>query len=103
MAAAPRVDVHTASARVTRIDGELGGFAARPNVHEDALHAMLVKFIVVAKAHDVLQQTSLVYLRPAVADTDTAPVGLTRHQTIAFQQVTVERLCHRRFVRGGTE
>lgn len=85
MAAAPWVDVHTASARVTRIDGELGGFAARPNIHKDALHAMLVKFIVVAKTHDVLQQTGLVNLRPAVTDADTAPVGLTRHQTIAFQ------------------
>ena len=103
MAAAPRVDVHPASARVTRIDGELGGFAPCPNIHEDALHAMLVKFIVVAKTHDVLQQTSLVYLRPAVVDADTAPVGLTRHQTIAFQQVTVKRLCDWRFVKGGTK
>ena len=85
MAAAPRVDVHTASARVTGIDGELGGFAACPNVHEDALHAMLVEFIVVAKTHDVLQQTGLVYLRTAVVDADTAPVGLTRYQAIAFE------------------
>ncbi len=103
MAAAPWVDVHTASARVTRIDGELGGFAARPNVHEDTFNAMLVKFIVIAKTHYVLQQTGLVNLRPAVADADTAPIGLTRHQTIAFQQVTVKHLCHRRFVKGGTE
>ena len=103
MAAAPRVDIHPTSTRVTRIDGELGRFAARPNIHKDALHAMLMKFIVVAKTHDVLQQTSLVNLRPAVADADTAPVGLTRHQTIAFQQVTVKRLCDRRFVKGGAE
>ena len=103
MAAAPRVDIHTTTARVTRIDCELGGFAACPNVHEDALYAMLVKFIVVAKTHDVLQQTGLVNLRPAVADADTAPVGLTRHQTIAFQQVTVKRLCDWRFVKGGAE
>ena len=85
MAAAPWIDVHTASARVTRIDGELGGFAACPNVHEDALYAMLVKFIVVAKTHDVLQQTGLVNLRPAVADADTAPIRLSGYQTIAFE------------------
>ena len=85
MTAAPRVDVHSTSARVTCINSELGGFTACPNIHEDALHAMLVEFIVVAKTHDVLQQTGLVNLRPAVADADTAPVGLTRHQTIAFQ------------------
>ena len=103
MAAAPRVDIHTASARVTRIDGELGGLAARPNVHEDALYAMLVKFIVVAKTHDVLQQAGLVNLRTAVADADTSPVGLTRHQTIAFQQIAVKRFCHRRFVGGCSE
>ena len=85
MAAAPRVDIHAASARVTCINSELGGFTACPNIHEDALHAMLVEFIVVAKTHDVLQQASLVYLRTAVADADTAPIGLTCHQTIAFQ------------------
>ena len=85
MAAAPRVDVHPASARVTRIDGELGGLAPCPNIHEDAFHAMLVKFIVVAKTHDVLQQTCLVYLRTAVADADTAPIRLSGYQTIAFE------------------
>ena len=84
MAAAPRVNVHPASARVTCIDGELGGFATCPDIHEDAFHAMLVEFIVVAKTHDVLQQASLVYLRTAVADADTAPIGLTCHQTIAL-------------------
>ena len=97
MAAAPRVDVHTASARVTGIDGELGRFAARPNIHKDALHAMLMKFIVVAKTHDVLQQTGLVNLRPAVADADTAPVGLTGHQTIAFEQMADQSFGHRLF------
>ena len=85
MAAAPRVDVHPASARVSCIDGELGGLAPCPNIHEDAFHAMLMEFIVVAKTHDVLQQTGLVNLRSAVADADTAPVGLACHQTIAFQ------------------
>ena len=85
MAAAPWVDIYAASTRVTRIDGELGGFAPCPNIHEDALHAMLVKFIVVAKTHDVLQQTCLVYLRTAVADADTAPIRLSGYQTIAFE------------------
>ena len=64
---------------------------------------MLVEFIVVAKTHDVLQQTSLLYLRPAIADADTAPVRLTRYQAIAFQQVAVKRLGHWCFVGSSTE
>jgi len=97
VAAAPRVDVDTAAPRVTRIHGELGGFATRPDVHEDALHAMLVKLIVVAKTHDVLKQAGLVNLCAAVTDADTAPVGLACDQAIAFQQIAEQCLCDRRF------
>ena len=64
---------------------------------------MLVEFIVVAKTHDVLQQTSLLYLRPAIADADTAPIRLTCYQAIAFQQVAVERLGYWCFVGSSTE
>ena len=39
------------------------------------------------KTHQVLQQTTLLNLRPAVADAHTAPIGLTGHQAIAFEQV----------------
>jgi len=60
-----------------------------PNVHVDALHALLMEFVVVAKAHQVLQQAALLDLRAAVADAYAAPVGLAGDQAIAFQQLVV--------------
>jgi len=63
MAGAPRIDVQPAAARVTRINRQLEGFAARPDVHEDALNTLLVKFIVISETHDVLEQARLVNLR----------------------------------------
>ncbi len=83
-AGAPGVDVQPAAAGVAGVHRELGGFAARPNVHEDALDALLMKLVVVAKTHDVLQQAGLVNLRAAVGDLHTAPIGLARHQAVAF-------------------
>ena len=102
MAAAPGVDVHTAPPRVTRLHAQLGRLAARHDVHVNALYTMLVKFIVIAKTHDVLQQTCLVDLRAAVADADTAPVGLAGHQAIAFEQMADESFGHWLLVLGGT-
>jgi hypothetical protein len=62
MAGSPRVDVQATSPGVARIDRELQGFAPRPYVHEDALHALLMKLIVISKTHNVLKQASLVNL-----------------------------------------
>ena len=87
MAGAKGVDVQSAAAGVAGVDGQLDGFAACPDVHEDALHALLVKFVVIAKAHQVLQQTFLVNLRAAVLNLHAAPVGLAGDQTIAFEQI----------------
>src|SRR5450830_1855669 len=50
VAGAKRVDVQPAPARVAGIHGQLQRFAMRPDVHEDALHALLVKLVVVAVA-----------------------------------------------------
>ena len=49
-----------------------------------------MKLVVVAKADDVAQQPSLVDGRAAVADLHAAPVGLARHQAVAFEQVAGE-------------
>src|SRR2546422_274591 len=81
------VDVETAAARVARVDREFDRLAAPPHIHEDALHALLVKLVVVAKAHQVLQQPLLVDLRAGVADLHAAPVGLAGDQAVAFEQV----------------
>ena len=95
MTAAPRVDVHPSSPGVTSLHTELGWLATSQDVKVDALDAMLVKFLVVAKAHDVAQEPRLIDLRPAVADLNTAPIGLARHETIAFEQMAGQRFGHR--------
>src|SRR5574343_2061747 len=51
VAGAPGVDVQAPAARVARIYLQFDGLAARPQVHVDALHALLMEFVVVAKAH----------------------------------------------------
>jgi hypothetical protein len=63
MAGAPRIDVQPAATRVTRVNRQLQRFAALPDVHEDALNTLLVKFIVISETHDVLEQARLVNLR----------------------------------------
>jgi hypothetical protein len=63
MTGAPRVDVQATSPCVACIDAQFKRFAARPNVHEDALYTLLMEFIVISKAHNVLQQPSLINLR----------------------------------------
>ena len=103
MAAAPRVDVHPSSPGVTSLHTELGWLATSQDVKVDALDAMLVKLLVVAKAHDVLKQTRLVDGRPAVGDADAAPIRLPRHQTIAFEQMADEGFGHRWFTQRGLE
>ena len=62
MAGTPWIDVESAATRVPRINRELEGFAARPDIHEDALNTLLMEFIVISETHDVLQQTRLVNL-----------------------------------------
>ena len=62
MAGPPGVDVQAAAPRVACVDGQLDRLAAAPDVHEDALHALLMKLVVVAKADDVAQQPGLVDL-----------------------------------------
>ena len=62
MAGAPRVDVQPTATRVPRVNRQLEGFTARPDVHEDALNTLLMEFIVVSETHDVLKQARLVNL-----------------------------------------
>ena len=103
MAGAKRVDVEPAAPRVACINRQAMRLAARPDVHEDALHALLMKLVVVAKAHDVLQQAFLVDLRAGVADLYAAPVGLAGDQTVAFEQVAGQRFLDRGFVKLGKQ
>ncbi len=91
MARAQRIDVQPAAPGVARIHRQLDRAAARPQVHEDALHALFVELVVVAEADQVLQQAGLVDLGPAVLDAHAAPVRLPRHQAIALEQVAGER------------
>ena len=63
MAGSPWIDVKPAATRVPCIHRQLEGFAARPDVHEDALNTLLMEFIVIPETHDVLKQTRLVNLR----------------------------------------
>jgi len=98
MARSPRVDVQTTTSGVTRIHLKTQRLAATCDVHEDALHTLLVKLVVVSKAHDITQQTRLINLWSGVADAHTAPVGLACDQAIAFEQVARQGFCGRRFV-----
>ncbi len=59
MAGSPRVDVQATSPGIARIHRELQGFATRPYVHEDALHTLLMKLIVIPKTHNILKQAGL--------------------------------------------
>ena len=62
MAGSPWIDVKPAATRVPGIHRQLERFAARPDVHEDALNTLLMEFIVIPETHDVLKQTRLVNL-----------------------------------------
>ncbi len=73
------------------------------DVHEDALHAVLVKFVVLAKAHQVAQQAGLVDLRAAVGNLHAAPVGLAGDGAVALEQMAGERLLHGLLVKSGGE
>src|SRR3982074_948295 len=58
--AAPRIDIKSAPARIASIDGKFLRFASAQQIHEDPLNAMLVKFVMVAKANYIFQQSFLV-------------------------------------------
>jgi hypothetical protein len=66
MAGAPRVDVQAATPCVTGIHRQLQRFAPCPNVHEDAFRALLMKLVVISKAHNVLKQSYLIDLIASV-------------------------------------
>ncbi len=91
VAGAQRVDVQPATAGVARVHRQLDRAAARPQVHEDALHALFVELVVVAEADQVPQQAGLVDLGSAVLDAHAAPVRLPGHQAVALEQVAGER------------
>ena len=103
MAGSKGVDIHPATPGVACINRELDRAAALHDVGVDALHALLVKFIVIAKAHDVLQQTALLDLRPTVADLHAAPIRLTGDQAIAFEQVAEQHLGDGLFIESGLQ
>lgn len=85
VAGAQGVDVEAASTGVAGIDHQAYGLAALPDVHKNALNALLVEFVVVAKTHQVLQQAGLVDGAPGIADLHAGPVGLSGDQTVAFE------------------
>ena len=84
MAGTPWVNVQAATARVAGVHRQLRGPAKGHDVGVDAFYTLLVELIVVAKADDVLQQTRLVNLWPAVVDLYAAPVGLAGDKAVAF-------------------
>ena len=51
VAGAKGVDVYPATPGVAGVDRQLDGFAARPHIHKNPLHTVLMKLVVVAKAH----------------------------------------------------
>ena len=63
VAAPKRVNVQPAAPGVPGIHRQFDRLAARPHIHENPLYAVLMKLVVVAKAHQILQQTFLVDLR----------------------------------------
>ena len=77
MAGSKWIDIQTAAPCIAGIDTQLAGLTARPNIHKNALNALLVELIVVAKADDVLQQCLLVDRLTAVADLHRSPIGLS--------------------------
>src|SRR5690242_1341805 len=56
LAAAPRIDVEPAAARVARVDAESARCAASHQIHVDALDAMFVEIRVLAERNEIAQQ-----------------------------------------------
>lgn len=64
MAGAPGVDVQSTSAGVSGLHAQTGRSAACPDIHEDALHTLLMELVVIPEAHEIAQQPGLVnYIR----------------------------------------
>ncbi len=80
--ATPGIDVQAAAPRIAGIDCQFLRLALAQDVHENALDALLVELIVVAKPNQVLQQTLLINLRANVADLQAGPIRLARYQAI---------------------
>ena len=62
-----------------------------------------MKFIVIAKTHNVREQARLINLSARVGDLHAAPIGLPRHQTIAFEQMTDQGFGHWRLLAFGLQ
>ena len=103
VAGAEGVDVESATACVAGVDREFDRLAAGPDVHEEAFHALLMEFVVVAKTDQILQQTLLVDLRAGVLNLHTAPVGLASDEAIAFEQVAGQGFGDWRFFMVGAQ
>jgi hypothetical protein len=72
------------------MDGKPARRAAPPDVHVDALDAMLVEIGVVAERDEVAQQRRAIDARARVADRDARPVRLPGHGTVRFQEIRDE-------------
>lgn len=84
MAAPEGVDVYPTAPCVAPVYRQFNGFAARPYVHKNPLDALLMKLVVIAKTHQVLQQALLVDGRARIGNSHAPPIGLARDQAIAF-------------------
>ena len=85
MACSKGIDIQATAACVAGINTQTTGVTTRPNVHEYALHTLLVKFMVIPKTHQVRQQSLLVNFIAGIVNLHTAPVRLTRDQAVAFE------------------
>ena len=72
--------------------------ALAQDIDKDALHALLMEFIVFAETNQVAQQAFLIDLWSCIRDLHAAPVRLARYQAIRFEQVRDEFFFHRSFI-----
>ena len=97
----PWIDVEAAAAGVARLHAKRLRPALRQQVDEDALHALLVEFGMVAEADQVAQQAGAVDARAAIGDGHVRPVRLAGDRAIGFQQAAAQGfLDHLGSVRG---
>ncbi|MCY1548139.1 hypothetical protein D9M68_842300 [compost metagenome] len=59
-------------------------------VEKDPLHALLVEIRMLAKAHQIGQQTGVIQRRTTVLHHHTAPIRLAGNRAVGFQQMAVQ-------------
>ena len=83
--AAPMIDVQAAAPGVTGIYRQVLRFALAQQVHENPLHALFMKLVVLAKTDQIFEQPFLIDRRANIVNLNAAPIRLSGHHTIRFQ------------------